>query len=617
MAYKTETSTGESNIGSLVRKQEQDYKAGNTVISKYVSFDMLETLNKIDAYHYSQHTSGSQDSLGRDKPFPNIVVSAENIWYRATDIDRGKIKIKAKKNGSVINSFLKTIHIQNWMRKENFGVFLNEWGRILSRYGSAVVKFVEKDGELHRMVVPWQTLIVDSVDFDNNPVIEVLDLTEAQLRKREGYDKEVVEKLCEAKTARKTLDGQNKDNKNDYIRLYEVHAELPLSYLTGNSKDEDTYERQMYVISFVAGKDEGKFDDFILVSGKEKKSPYMITHLIKEEGRTLSIGPVEYLFDAQWMQSHTAKAIKDQLDLASKLIFQTSDGTFVGQNAINAIETGDILIHKINEPITQLQNNSHDIASLQSFGAQWKVIGNEITGVSESMMGKAAVSGTAWRQVEALLTESHDLFELMSQNKGLYVEEMFTRFVIPFVDKKMDSSEEIAATLESNDIDRIDSMYVKNMSFKQSNKIIKDKILSDFKNTPQEEQATLIQSIQGQMKDNLHQTGNQRFFKPDEIDTITWKEIFKDSSDEIEVDVTGENVDKDAMTSLNTLLMYIAKKQGQPFSPEEKLIFNKILIHSGVVSPLELSTIPPAPPIQPVQSPMQPTMTPPVPTAGA
>jgi hypothetical protein len=323
----------------------------------------------------------------------------------------------------------------------------------------------------------------------------------------------------------------------------------------------------------------------------------MLTHLIKEEGRTLGVGPVESLFEAQWMQCHTAKAIKDQLDLASKLIFQTSDGTFVGQNALTAIENGDILIHAPNQPLTQLANSSHDITSLQSFGAQWKVLGNEITGVSESMLGNTAPSGTAWRQVETLLQESHDLFNLMKENKGLALEDMMRNFIISFINKKMDTSEEISATLENYDIDRIDSKYVKNMSVKVSNKIIKDKILNEEDVTP-EEQAMLMETIGNKVKEGLSEQGNQRFFKPDEIPTKTWKETFKDSEDEIIVDVTNEAIDQNAMTTLNTMLMYIVRKQGQPFSPEEKLIFDKIALASGIVSPLELSSLPKLSPIQ-------------------
>ena len=70
----------------------------------------------------------------------------------------------------------------------------------------------------------------------------------------------------------------------------------------------------------------------------------------------------------------------------------------------------------------------------------------------------------------------------------------------------------------------------------------------------------------------------------------------------IKVDVTNENVDPDAMVTLNTLLKFIASKQGQPMSNDERLVFNKILMKSGTVSPVELS--PATPSVPPISSPL-------------
>jgi hypothetical protein len=222
------------------------------------------------------------------------------------------------------------------------------------------------------------------------------------------------------------------------------------------------------------------------------------------------------------------------------------------------------------------------------------------------MLGNTAPSGTAWRQVETLLQESHDLFNLMKQNKGLYIEEMLREFVIPFNEKQMDTAEEISATLEAYDIDRIDAKYIKNMSVKVSNNIIKDKILNGQPVSP-EEQAMITDTVAGKLKEGLSENGNQRFFTPDEIPTKTWKELFKDSDDEISVDVTSESTDENAMTTLNTLLMFFVKKQGQPLTPEEKMVLNKTLMLSGTVSPLELSSLP-APTPAPVPSPLNQTL---------
>lgn len=597
MPYKKDSIVND-DIGQLVREMETNYVNGTTSQSKYVQFSMYEDIQKIDAYLNSKHTSGETDSMGRDKPFFNIVTAACNIWYRATDIDRKNIKVKPTKSKDVIDAFLATVHIQNWMRKERFGAFLNEWGRVLARYGSAVTKFVEKEGSLYPSVIPWQRLIVDPVDFDSNPKIELLELTEAQLYSREGYNKDMVEKLCEARKSRELADGQDIDNKSEYIKLYEIHGLLPKSYLTGKEKDQDTYVQQMHVISFVASKEEGKYDDFTLASGQERIDPYMITHLIKEDGQTLAMGAVKHLFESQWMMNHTVKAIKDQLDLASKLIFQTSDGSFVGQNALNAIENGDILIHKVNEPITQVQNNSHDISALQAFGTQWNLLADRIVGIPDAMRGESAPSGTAWRQVEALLQESHSLFELMTENKGLYIEDMFRTFVIPFIKKQMDTAEEVGTTLDEHDITKIDKRYIKNRAVTKSNRKLIDAVLNDQYPNQSDQLASTL-SAQSEVQDELSPLGNTRYFKPDEV---SWKSQFKNLEWELEVDVTSESsASKDDLATLSTVFTTIADpiKQAVLKTPEGRMLFNKILSITGAVSPLEIDSTP-----SPIQAPI-------------
>src|SRR3989304_5848488 len=104
----------QNTIGDLIRKSESDYISGTTQISKYVQHSMLDTLNRIDAYLFSKHISGETDSLDRDKPFFNIVTATVNIWYRATDIDRSHLLVKATKSQRCIFSFLTTVHLRDW-----------------------------------------------------------------------------------------------------------------------------------------------------------------------------------------------------------------------------------------------------------------------------------------------------------------------------------------------------------------------------------------------------------------------------------------------------------------------------------------------------------------------
>jgi hypothetical protein len=597
----------EETIPALVRRLERNYITGTTKIGKYVEKSMYETLERIEAYLNSKHISGDKDSKGRDKPFFNIVTASVNIWFRATDIDTKNIRVRATKLSHKALAFIASILVSEWMRKTSFGQFLNDWGRALARYGSTVVKFVEKDGELITEIVPWNRLIVDPVDFENNPVIEKIYLTEGQLYQREGYDKAVVEALCESLKARETLGRQKKDIRNDYIELYEIHGNMPLSMLTDNEDDDDTYVQQMHVVSFVASGDARKkeWNDFTLIRGREKQSPYMLTHLIKEDGQSLSIGAVEHLFEAQWMINHNAKAIKDQLDLASKLIFQTSDGNFVGRNATQNIDTGDILVHDINQPITQVANNSHDITSLQNYSSQWKALAQEITSTPDALMGNNAPSGTAWRQVEALQQEAHSLFELMTENKGLYIEEMFQKFIVPHLKKKMDTSDEIAAILSAEQIEKLDGMYIPKEAAKRATKDIVDMVINMGKGGPAptpQDQAMLNQMHSQGLKEALNSNGSQRFIKPSDVSDTTWKDLMKDLEWDLEVDVTGESAfNKEDLATLTTVFQTIANPAtaGILNTPAGKLLFSKILDKTSAVSSIELSELLGAQAIQP------------------
>lgn len=579
-----------------IERMEREYRSGDAQISKHVRFSLKDNVERIDAYLNSKHISGETDSLGREKPFFNISVAAANVWFRATDIDRANIRIRAAKKSQHTLAMIANVHLKQWMRKAKFGQFLNDWGRTLSRYGSAVVKFVEVGGELKASVVPWNRLILDNCEFEGNPVIEKHYYTVAQLRSNKQFDQAAVGRMMALKEARETLDKQKKDTKADYIEVYELHGEFPLSWLTDNDKDDETYTQQVHILSIQQDKD-GKDHEFTLYAGREK-NPYMITHLIKEDGRVMAIGAVEHLFEAQWMVNHNEKAIKDQLDLASKLIFQTSDPAYQGKNT-HALDTGSILYHEPNQPLTQLANNSHDIASLSNSAGNWRINGNEITSTPDAMKGNTMPSSTAARQVEALQQESHSLFELMVENKGLDLEDMIRTFVIPHIKRKMDTTEEVVATLDEQSIREIDAIYVPNVIKKRIN----EKFKADLKRMLQAPLDTLGQfpqvadpaQEQTALLEEMKAMGNQRTFAPSDIDSKTWKEALKDFEWEVDVEITSEAHDKQStLTTLTTVLREIA---GMGDIENAKMILNKILEETGVFSPMELIMSP----IQPQQ----------------
>lgn len=585
-------------ITSLVKERENTYINGKSNISQYVDYSQYETISTIEAYLNSKHTSGAFDALGREKPFFNIVTAVSNIWMRATDIDRKNIRFRATKQAEVIPAFLANCILQNWMKEVNFGSYLNDWGRVLARYGSAITKFVERDGMLNINVTPWNKLITDQIDFENNVKIFKFYLTPAQLRLNETYNQDVVKDLLETEQSRKTIGNQTVDTLSDYIELYEVQGNLPLSMLTDNDKDEDIYTDQIHIISFSGDKK----NDFTLYKGKIKKQQYHKADLIKEDGRALGIGAVEHLFQAQWMSNHSVKLYKDQMELISKVIFQTADKNYAGRNALTAIENGDIMIHDVNSPLTQVNNQGHDLTSITNFMVQWQNQAKEITSTPDAISGNTMPSGTAYRQVAILNQESHSLFELMTENKGLALEEMFREWIIPYIRKQLNNKDEIVAMLDDAGIKQLDTWYITGTANKKVNQMIIDRAL-EGEITTQEQQTEMTAEETGKLQGELSMMGNQRFIKPSELNDKTWKDILDINWDAIEVEITNEQSDKEAvMTTLTTVMQTVASNPAILNDPNMKMLFNKILEMTGQVSTIELSTQPQALPQQAPQA---------------
>lgn len=581
------------SVHAIIRDAEENYKTGNTNLGKYVQWSMYDTIEKETAYINSKHISGDTDSLGRKKPFFNIVTAAVNIWYRATDIDRKDIVVLPNSSATTVASFMANVFLHEWMKKARFGVFLNEWGRVLAKHGSAVVEFVEKDGILIASVIPWDKLIVDPVDFTALPVIKRLFKTLPQLKNMAtkghpdfaNYDMEQVKALETAMQTRETTSGDKVDNQAKFIEIYEVHGEMPIAFLKEKPKDDDwtTFTQQVQIVTFFEAKDKGQYNDFTLYRGKEAKPIHMLTHLIKEEGRTKAIGAVEYLFDAQWMQNHTIKQMKDQLDITSKIIFQTADPRFADKNVITNFESGDIFTwdREKGGELTQVNNQGHDITSLKLFSEQWKEVEREVTSTPDAARGTIPPSGTPLGTTQIVTAQGLSLFEVMTENKGLHIEDMLREYIIPHLKKKMKNKDELASILEDHEVDKIDAMYVPKEAIRRFNKRTLDSILEGEMPQPFNQVGE-----EDAVRQDLAPLGNQRFFTPDELN---WDKVFKNLEWKLDVAVTNEQGDKQAvLATLSAVLQTIAANPQVLQDPTAKMLFNKILSRTGTISPIEL-----------------------------
>jgi hypothetical protein len=175
----------------------------------------------------------------------------------------------------------------------------------------------------------------------------------------------------------------------------------------------------------------------------------------------------------------------------------------------------------------------------------------------------------------------------MTENKGLHIVDMMTSYIIPHVKKKLDTTDELAALLDSAGVHEFDSMYVPNESIRRHNDEFKQKVLSG-----EVADQTDPSRFEPDIKKELNDWGTQRFIKPTDLNK-TWKKELEGLEWDLEVEVTDEAVDKQAiMTTLTTVLQTLATNPMVLQDPNMKIVFNRILEETGAISTLELSNIP-------------------------
>ena len=573
----------ETNIADIIRNTEKKYTE-NVKLGKYVDYNLYETTQQIQAYLNATPISGKLDSQGHEKPWDDILVEAVNTRTRATDLNVSNIRFIAPSNKYITANEIFKIAMLQWFQEENFGLFLDKWGRELAEYNSIFVKAVEKGDKLHIDTVSWNNIICDPLNIKYAPIIEKMYLTELELREKYNLETEAIDNLITTK--RKLIEsGEIAVNEDgDFYEIYEAHT----------TEWDDVLKKQvnkMYVVSYLQKK--GGVEDFILYQGREDKNPFILTHLTPTKDRTLGRGIVEQLIPKQWLVNHYTYITKKTLDLSTKVGFQTSDKSFAGLNAIDDFDSGDILVTDDGKSLAQVNTQSYNVTQVENIKNEQKASSRSISGVSEAMSGEVK-AGAAWRQTEAILQESRDLFNKMKEHKGLYLTEIISDYIIPFVIKRLSKQKEITTILDDASIEKIDRMFLSSEAVRRANKKIAEEFLKNAEKVSLEEMQPMQQpdvlGEQQSLKDSLTEQGNQRFFKPSDIDDKTWGDYFKDYETKVVIDITGESINTvENVTSLNTTLSTLLSA-GLPIShPNVKIILGEIMRQTNGISPLQLS----------------------------
>lgn len=550
---------------SEVQRIQSTYDSPINIVDG-LSHSQKDVLKRIEYYSNSRYLSGNETDFG-DKPFYNINKFRVNVAVRATDIDTKDIQVEAEEPQYFITSMILGKEVQNWMKDVNFAETLNEMTEVRPKYGGLLLKKREEKDNLYLDAVEWRNVITDQADIENGAIIEKHYMSVIDLWKKRGAWDGLEENWQEVIDLRNRADQDTTEATEDKIPVLEVEAELPETCINEDG-DPEKYTLQLH---YIAGDEEGY--QYVLYSEEIKETRYKYLSWHKIPGRGLGVGVVEDGFEAQTWVNDTIIKQKEINELASRVIYQTDDDT-VENNILTDLDNGSIIKLNQGTQFGQVNTLPNSIPALNEFINLWNQQYERVSSTFNAITGETMPSGTPFRQAAILNQEATSLFDYKREQMGIFLTEVFTDWVIPYLLKKVNREHILSETYTDEERKLIDREFTKYNSAKWAKeKALSGKVVS----TEEFEEAR-------QTYETIIQEGkDKRFVKvPDGY--------FKDIKYKVNVITTGEQKNK-AVTfeSLNNILVTVASNPQILQNDGLYRIFARIVELAGIgISPEEL-----------------------------
>jgi len=539
-------------ITKELEKFKKNYFEKSIQVVDGLYYNQAETIKKIEYYWNSKYINGQQDELGRTKPFYNITKFRVNVATRATDLDVKDVRVTSDNPNDRVRSMLLNHELKNWMKKTQFSKLLNDFGKNRAKYGGALIKKVEKDGELKIELVEWKNVLTDPTNIEKGAICEIHYMSPSELDKK----RDVWEHIDEAiKLAVKSKGGKKEEAKVNKVEVYEIHGEFPETYWNEEG-DEKKYKQMMFIIA----------GDYILYKEEEKELPYRFLAWDYVAGRGLGIGIVEDGFEAQMWTNDAILAEKNIIDLAGKVFIKTNSKT-LGNNAISDMPNGMVIELNEGEDANILNLTPSSLPEFQNLVDKWNTQYERATNTFEAVTGETLPANTPLGSVAIQSAQASSFFDYRREEAGIFWSDILTNWVLSSLIKKINKAHILTSDFSIEELEKIDDAF----STYQANQRAIESILSG-KIISQEDYNLLYQA----QKDFLQTDGKRRY-----IDIP--KNYFKDFETKITIDLTGETRNKQAtLQSLDNILAKFSSNPTLLQDPNLMGILNQMLEISGI-----------------------------------
>lgn len=537
-------------------------------------------------YKNSQFSTGNTEAERDHKPFKNIIRPILNLRYRAEDIDVKDVILYVDNPDNYHLSFLvKKYHDDVFVLEHDLDTYFDKLKESKIDFGGGLSK---KTKDPKPEVVPLQSIaFCDQTDILSGPIGIKHYFSPDQLMDMERFgwgdesngatislkDLIILSRTGKQRDAR---DGGIAQTPGKYIEVYEVHGNMPESFLNSDADPwSEKYITQLQIVAYYKNM-EGEDEGVTLFKVKEKENPFKFVTSDEIYGRALGFGGAEELFDNQVWTNYSEIQMKGMLDAASKVLIRTTDPGVAQKHptGLKNLDNLEVIEHAPNTEVSQVDTFPRNIQLFNQAVNEWWTHAQTMGGATDALLGETPPSGTPFR-LEGLVTQQGQ--GLHSYRRGKYakhLEEIYRDWIIPEITKKITQGATFLSELTNEELQYVADCVVRN----EAKSFETERVLRGEQIDP-----LLTEAYKTEVREAFLKAGNKRFIK-------ILKDELKGFALKVKINIAGKQKDLaaavDKIGNVMRFLFSTYDPQTKQFAaledPKMAKLLNQILEYSGL-----------------------------------
>lgn len=340
----------------------------------------------IDLYWNSQFKSGKHDASGHEKLFMNVGRFRTDVAEMQIDIDVSNYKFIPTGEDYWTPWFMSQ-DFHNYVRENDFGETINDWGADLPRRGTAVSKRVGdevKRVSLRRLMNTQDAETLKDAAMSGGFVIEHMELTKQQMEQYPDWNLSA-------------LDDKEGGTHSVYER-YGLISNGDIKKAAGQAPSEADFEDQFLGMAVICTDMNEKGKGGALLYAEEVAEddfPYEEVHWSRQDGRWQGVGVMEEQFMNQLAKNLSTHYRMKSMMWAGKRMF-TSNDTDAPDNLAMEVEDGGVVNLGPGGQITPINTQSQHLGDFNAWDLAVDEQANKTSFTYEAATGDSPKAGTPY-----------------------------------------------------------------------------------------------------------------------------------------------------------------------------------------------------------------------------